>query len=147
MIDGAHNEDAAKKLRKTLEIGFTNRKIIYIIGVLADKDHDAMLRLLLPLAYACYTVTPENPRALSGEALCREASQYHERVCASPDLFTAVEEAVAMARRENAMVLAFGSLSWLGSAKAAMKAEVQKSQIFRTEKKDGLDSKLGSGER
>ena len=39
-LDGAHNEDAVRKLRKTLDEGFANRRIVYIMGVLADKDYE-----------------------------------------------------------------------------------------------------------
>ena len=39
IIDGAHNEDAAFKLRQTVENYFTNIPITYIIGVLADTEH------------------------------------------------------------------------------------------------------------
>ena len=39
-LDGAHNEDAVRKLRKTLEEGFSDRRIVYIMGVLADKDYE-----------------------------------------------------------------------------------------------------------
>lgn len=121
ILDGAHNGDAAKKLRKTLEMGFTNREIIYIIGVLADKDHEGMLKVMLPLASRVYTVTPKNPRALPGEELCREAGKYHGDVTDMPDIPTAVQKAVSDAcGKKDAMVLAFGSLSWLGSAKEAM---------------------------
>lgn len=144
VLDGAHNEDAAKKLRETLELGFTNRKIIYIIGVLADKEHDKMLRCLLPLAHSVYTVTPDSPRALSGEALCREASRYHQRVTCAPTLEKALVWALETARQteespkekpeeragrntgspgqegKQPLILAFGSLSWLGGMKREM---------------------------
>lgn len=148
VIDGAHNEDAAKKLRKTLELGFTNRRIIYIIGVLADKEHDKMLRCLLPLASRVYTVTPDSPRALSGEVLCREAGRYHKQVAYAPTLKQALSQALEAAYRtedsgekpgENSgrgaegsldqegkqpLILAFGSLSWLGGMKREMEAAV-----------------------
>mgnify|MGYP000087345694 CR=1 FL=1 len=39
-LDGAHNEDAVRKLRKTLDESFSNRRIVYIMGVLADKDYE-----------------------------------------------------------------------------------------------------------
>lgn len=124
VLDGAHNEDAAKKLRKTLEMGFTNRKIIYIIGVLADKEHEKMLRCLLPLAERVYTVTPDNPRALPGELLCAEAGKYHEHVECSSGIREAYANALTEAERftedvqpSDPMILAFGSLSYLGELK------------------------------
>ena len=75
IIDGAHNPIAAKRLKETIEKDFTNREIIYIIGVLADKEHEKMLRLLLPGAKAVFTVTPDSPRALDGEQKKPESMQ------------------------------------------------------------------------
>lgn len=121
VIDGAHNEDAAKKLRETLEMGFTNCKIIYIIGVLADKEHEKMLQLMLPLAEKVYTITPHNPRAMDGAALAAEAGKYHPDVTFVPRLEEAVRLALEEAAGEQKMILAFGSLSYLGEVKNALK--------------------------
>ena len=49
-MDGAHNLPAAKRLWETLESDFTNKSITYIMGVLADKEYEEMLALLLPRA-------------------------------------------------------------------------------------------------
>lgn len=117
LMDGAHNEDAAKKLYQTLEMGFTNEKIIYIIGVLADKDYGKMLEILLPLAWKVYTVTPDSPRALQGEVLAEEAEKYHGDVTCCSSVREAAEDALALGEQEEAMILAFGSLSYLREVK------------------------------
>ncbi len=123
ILDGAHNEAAARQLRRTLELYATNRKIIYIIGVLADKEHQAMLQGMLPLASSVYTVTPDNPRALPGEELCKAAQALHPRVQYMASILQAVQAAAEEARCTDGLVLAFGSLSWLAAAKEAMTAE------------------------
>ena len=69
IIDGAHNRDAWLRLRESIDKYFTNKKCIYIIGVLKDKEYDEMIRLLGPTAKKVYTVTPDSPRALDGEYL------------------------------------------------------------------------------
>lgn len=118
VIDGAHNEAAAGKLRQTLEMGFTNYEIIYIIGVLADKEHQKMLSVMLPLARKVYTVTPDNPRALSGEELYREACKFHGDVVCAGSVREALLGALADAGGyQKPMILAFGSLSYLGELK------------------------------
>lgn len=118
VIDGAHNEDAAKKLRETLKMGFTNYKIIYIIGVLADKEYDKMLKIMMPLAWKVFTVTPNHPRALDGAVLAERAGAYHTDVLCCGTVSEGLEKAFACAEREaageKAMILAFGSLSYLG---------------------------------
>ena len=120
IMDGAHNEDAAKKLRETLKMGFTNGKIIYIIGVLADKEYEKMLKEMLPLAWKVFVVTPNHPRALDGRKLAKKARQYHGNVACCETVSAAAEEAITCAAREGAAVLAFGSLSYLGELKEAV---------------------------
>lgn len=116
-IDGAHNEDGAKKLLETLEMGFTNEKIIYIIGVLADKEYEKILKLLLPKAQKVFTVTPDHPRGLEGRLLAKEAEKYHQNVTYCETVEEAVSLAVADGKEEGAVILAFGSLSYLGEVK------------------------------
>lgn len=118
VIDGAHNEAAARKLRETLEMGFTNYEITYIIGVLADKEHQKMLSVMLPLAKKVYTVTPDNIRALPGDELCREACKFHGDVVCAGSVREALKRALADAKGyRQPMILAFGSLSYLGELK------------------------------
>lgn len=119
IIDGAHNEDAVKKLRETLKMGFTNGKIIYIIGVLVDKEYEKMLKEMLPLAWKVFVVTPEHNRALDARILAQKARQYHWDVTCCETVSEAVAAAGACAKEEGAMVLAFGSLSYLGELRKA----------------------------
>jgi dihydrofolate synthase/folylpolyglutamate synthase len=119
IIDGAHNEDAAKCLERTLQNCFTNTKLTYIIGVLADKEHEKMLRILLPHADAVYTVTPDNPRALRAEALRDEAAKLHGNVTCCGLIRDAVSQALFHAKEAGTPILAFGSLSYLRDLKTA----------------------------
>lgn len=119
IIDGAHNPIAAKRLKETIEKEFTNREIIYIIGVLADKEHEKMLRLLLPGAKAVFTVTPDSPRALDGEILAKEAQKYADNIWYVPDIGKAVKMAKETAK-ESDVILAVGSLSYLKEVKKAL---------------------------
>jgi len=112
-IDGAHNEDAALKLRDSVEMYFTNRRLIFMIGVLADKDYRSMLRIMAPLADTIITLTPYNARALPSEMLAEEAKKYCGRVLDGRDIRQALEMAYNEAGN-NDVILAFGSLSFLG---------------------------------
>lgn len=114
IIDGAHNADAALTLRKSIEIYFTNRRIIYIIGVLADKDYKSILKITLPLAEMVITLTPDNNRALSSAELAKEAGVYCDRVIDAGNTEQAIRFAYQEAG-ENDVIIAFGSLSFLGS--------------------------------
>lgn len=115
-FDGGHNPDAAKLLAKSMEIYFTNKKIIYIIGVLADKDYDKILEITAGFAYAIITVTPKNVRALDGEELMLAAKKYHENVSNAENIDAAIKKAVHMSEKDD-VIFIFGSLSYLKEAK------------------------------
>ena len=90
------------------------KRLIYIMGVLADKEYEEVARQTAPLAAGIITVmTPDNPRALSAEALAGTVKKYNPHVRPAASIAEAVREARAMAGPEDA-VLAFGSLSYLG---------------------------------
>ena len=117
IIDGAHNEDAAKQLAITIENSFTNPRINFIIGILADKEHEKMLTLMLPYANKVFTVTPPNPRGLDGDVLAEEVKNMHEDVLFCPSIEEAVSQALTQSEKDGCPILAFGSLSYLGELK------------------------------
>lgn len=122
IIDGAHNRDAALRLRETIEHYLEGRRLIFIMGVLADKEYELVARQTVPFASHVITVmTPDNPRALPAEALAGTVRKYNPHVEAAESLGAAVERAYGLAEKDD-VILAFGSLSYLG----ALAREVEK---------------------
>lgn len=119
-IDGAHNEQAALNLRDSIEIYFTNHRLIFMIGILADKDYKSMLGILAPLADAIITLSPNNPRALASDKLANEARAYCKKVFDEKDIEHAIKRAYLEADR-NDVIVAFGSLSFLGGLVSILK--------------------------
>lgn len=119
-FDGGHNPGAAENIRRSVEIYFTNKKIVYIIGVLADKDYTQVLELTAPLADIIYTITPDNKRALNGQELRDTALIYNKNVFYSETIQEAVKSAEESAG-EDGVVLIFGSLSYLNDVKKCIK--------------------------
>ncbi len=114
IVDGAHNEDAAQKLAKSIEFYFTNKRIIYIMGILKDKEYEKIIELTHQYADQIITVTPpENPRALPAYDLAKAVAAVHPNVTAVDSLEEAVEMSMLLAGRED-VIIAFGSLSYLG---------------------------------
>lgn len=70
-VDGAHNEDAWISLQKMVKLYFTKRPIIYIIGVLKDKEYDKMVKILAPTMDVAITITPNNARGLDKAILSK----------------------------------------------------------------------------
>ena len=114
IVDGAHNEDGARRLAQSLEQYFPGKRILYIMGVLQDKEYEKMIALTHSLADQIITVTPpENSRALPAYILAREIAGVHGKVTAADSLEEAVEMAYLLAGKED-VILAFGSLSFMG---------------------------------
>lgn len=114
IADGAHNEDAAKKLADSLRFYFTNKRIVYIMGVLRDKEYDKVIAETYSLADQIITLTPPgNPRALSAYDLAVAVREYHPNVTAVDSVEEAVEIAELLAGKDD-VIVAFGSLSFLG---------------------------------
>ena len=114
IVDGAHNRDAADRLRETLELYFPEKRKVFIAGVLADKEYDYVMSQLTPLADRVITVmTPNNPRALAADKLAEDVKKYNPEVESAGSLRDAVHRARAYAGEDD-MILAFGSLSYLG---------------------------------
>lgn len=110
--DGAHNPDGARKLRQFLEKHFTNQKIIYIMGVLKDKEYGKMLSELLPLAEIVYTFRPDNERGLSGEILTECVKEFGVKAECCVSVNEALRKAVRQAEKEDVLVVC-GSLSFM----------------------------------
>lgn len=116
VADGAHNEDAAVRLAESIRFYFTNKRIIYIIGMLEDKEYDKVLRLTFSYAEHMITVTPpHNNRAMDAYALARAAGAYHNSVTVADSLPEAVELSYLLAGKDkDTVIIAYGSLSFLG---------------------------------
>jgi len=114
VVDGAHNEDAAKKLADSIEFYFTNKRIIYIMGILRDKEYEKIINLTHGYADQILTVaTPNQARTMSAYELATEVAKVHKNVTAVDSLEEAVEMAYLLAGKED-VIIAFGSLSFTG---------------------------------
>ena len=110
ICDGAHNPDGAKSLLSFLQNNFTNQRLIYIMGVLSDKDYEQMVQILAPAADKIYTVAPDNPRALSSRELCNCISKYHQNVEERQRLAECLSEVRQKAEKDDVIIIC-GTLS------------------------------------
>lgn len=111
-VDGAHNVAAWEYLRTSVEKYFTNRRVIYIIGVLKDKEYKKMVEILAPTMAAAVVITPDTPRGLSKEILAPLLQAQGVPV----QLADTSTEALQKARQQAGgtdVILVSGSLSFL----------------------------------
>lgn len=120
IIDGAHNPGAAQELQESLKRCFPNKKLHHIMGMFRDKDFQTVIQLTAPLAEDIITVeTPNNPRALSAQALKKAVEAVNPRTQAAESIAQAVKLSLERADQEDVIVI-FGSLSFLGEAEQAV---------------------------
>lgn len=117
--DGAHNIDGVNALKESIEKHFTNYHLIFIIGVLRDKEYEKMMATLCPLAEHIYTITPGVERGLSNAVLAKTIEPYCQNVELVDSVDLAVNQALELAKQkektgEKWAVIAWGSLSYIG---------------------------------
>jgi len=118
LLDGAHNVDGARALRKAIEDLFPESPDALVLGMLRDKDCRHICEILAPLAAVIYVSRVETERSAAPELLaefCR-ASNPAARVVICNSLDNALERTAS-----NRFVLITGSLYFVGQAMEALK--------------------------
>ena len=118
ILDGAHNAGGATVLARALREEFSYKKLIFIFGVLKDKDNKAMLKKLLPLGDRLILTTPGTERAMPPEALLPVAKQYLRKIEVVKTPREALKQALSVAD-ENDLICVTGSLYLIGEIKKA----------------------------
>ena len=118
LLDGAHNAGGASTLARALREEFSYKKLIFIFGVLKDKDYKAMLKKLLPLGDRLILTSPDTERAMPPEAIVPVAKQYLRRIEVVKNSRDALKRALSVAD-QNDLICITGSLYLVGEIKRA----------------------------
>ena len=100
---------------KALRTLYPEKKLIFLTGVLADKDYHAMMGELLPLAREFYTITPDSPRAMPAQELAEYLEARGVRAVPCGTVRDGLDRALAAAGPKD-VVCACGSLYMIGEA-------------------------------
>lgn len=123
ILDGAHNPAAARQLAAAVSEYFQFKRLILVLGIMADKDIQEMLRELIPLADEVVLTRPSLSRAADPVILAgyiRQIPGFDKRVHVESDLSRALTLALSLASRDDA-VLITGSLYTISEAKGLFK--------------------------
>lgn len=120
VIDGAHNPSGMEALRRTLDEYFPDSPRVFILGILRDKDIDAMLRTLLRPCDMVVTTTPDSERAVDAASLARRISGSYVTSVPEPEL--ALKKALELASCEH-LVCCAGSLYLIGKIRKLLLTE------------------------
>jgi dihydrofolate synthase/folylpolyglutamate synthase len=113
IFDGAHNINGVTRLKENIINYFPDKKLVMLMGVMADKEYQRMLDMMMPFCKKLYTVKPQNPRALSAEELAAEAGKRGVKACPvsiSPEDIKKIRESLT----EDDVFLMMGSLYMYG---------------------------------
>lgn len=117
IMDGAHNPAAMRELAVSLTEYFSYRRLILVLGVMADKDF-SMLDFILPMADTVVLTRPDLPRAAETEALAAFLeNRFTGNVIVEQKVDRALDAALALAAADDA-VLVTGSFYTVSEARA-----------------------------
>ena len=110
ILDVAHNPEAARALAATLHANPVSGRTLAVVGMLADKDADAVFSALAGEIDGWWICTPDSPRALEAAALAAILAPHagEAPVSVRQDVITALD-AARNAAREGDRIIVFGS--------------------------------------
>lgn len=113
VIDGAHNIQGIKALRKNVEKYFKYNNIYLLLGILADKQVNEMIEEITPLAKKVYALTPHSDRAELSSDLRNEIIKINPNCTAYESYEDALNNALNEANEDD-LILVSGSLYMIG---------------------------------
>lgn len=117
LLDGAHNSDGALSLKKSLEKDFEYRHLILLIGIMKDKDIEAILHSLSPLADYIILTRPGTERAASPSLLRKVLGRNGKKAEVVEDFKKAINRGLALTG-EGDLFCITGSLYTVGEARS-----------------------------
>ncbi len=116
ILDGAHNPAGMTALRQSLDHYFPRGPRIFLLGILKDKDMDAMLDRLLRPDDIVIVTRPESSRAAAPEQLAEKVRCRTPHVESFEAFEKAADRAMELANSEFPLIIA-GSLYLVGNVR------------------------------
>lgn len=122
LVDAAHNPQGARALASALDSEFGFRKLVAVVGVMAEKDAEGILSALEPVVHEVVLTSNSSPRAMDPDTLAGIAMPIfgEDRIVVQPRLDDAIEEAIGLTEEEmsGGGVIVTGSVVTAGEARA-----------------------------
>lgn len=117
ILDGAHNPEAWRAMKKSLSNCCRWNKLIMVIGVMQDKDISRMIEILTPGAHTVIFCKPKMERAASQELIAQYVSKpTAQNILWIDDTVQALRAALKEASAYD-LVCVTGSLFTVGEAR------------------------------
>lgn len=106
IVDSAHNQDSALKLRLAMDDYLNGKPIILLFGASEDKDVRGMFANLLPRVRIVVATKSEHPRAMDPDILVELAQQYGKQSIKTLSVEEGLKEAIQLAGKDAVVVVA-----------------------------------------
>lgn len=120
LLDGGHNPQCAQALCHSLERLLPGRRVVFLTGVLEDKNYQQIFPYILPVARQFICVTPPHPRAMPAHCLAEYLSRQQVPAVPCKSVSEGIRLAVGEAGRHG-VIVAFGSLYLAGAVRGAVR--------------------------
>ena len=125
LLDGAHNPDGAKSLAETLRTVYTYDKLVFVLGMVRNKNHPEYLRHILPIVDTLIVTEPDFFKKMPAAELALEAEAQRDAISAAADVTLSPDwrEALELARRSAGpedLVVVSGSLYFLSDVRSSI---------------------------
>ena len=119
ILDGAHNPDGTRVLKETVLKHFKNKRILIIMGILADKEKE-LIDNMMEIGGDFVITEPDNPRKMKAAELASVIRDKGGKCVTAPIPSEAVKYALSV--KENYDLILFsGSLYLIGEIRGYLK--------------------------
>lgn len=122
LYDGGHNPQGVRAAVEAVRAYFPGQKVNLLSGVMADKDCEAIVQTLKPIAAKVFTVTPANPRALDAGSYAALFAGQGIPATAFASVPETLNTALRESRKEKRPLVCLGSLYLYAELRGAMEA-------------------------
>lgn len=114
LLDGGHNPQCVQAATEALKAFYPDKKVVFLTGMMQDKDTDRMLEEMVPLAQEFVCIHPDSQRAMDQNDMCRILRErYGVQATACQTVNEGIRTAIKKAG-DHAVVCALGSLYLAG---------------------------------
>lgn len=117
ILDGAHNLEGMMELCETVKMLYPDKRHLFVVSILKDKDYKAMLDVLDEVADYVYFTTFDYPRAQSAKAQYEVFNRLHSTY--SEDYSMLIEQLFDELEEEDCLIIT-GSLYFISEIRKSL---------------------------
>ena len=114
IFDGSHNAEGIRAAKESVLQYFGDKKVIVISGVLRDKEYEKIAEDISEIASEVFTITPENPRALTAGEYARVIEEKGAKATPTSSINEALRSAINEVNKTGSAIVILGSLYTYG---------------------------------